>query len=78
MHLDPNPNRLINDVITAAAQRDEFSAARFRLVRELRLVCGGDQARVAELIHGILHGWRSAEDEAARLLTGLYADAGRA
>ena len=74
----PEPRRLIADVLQADARRDDFSVSRFRLVRELRIVCGGDQARVSELLHGILNGWRCAEDEATRLLESLYADAGRA
>jgi len=74
----PDPKQLIDAVLRAADQRDDFSPARLRLVRELRLVCGGNQAHVTELIHGVLHGWRCAEDEIIRLLSGLYSDAGRA
>ncbi|MDA9867987.1 hypothetical protein N9C85_00975 [Synechococcus sp. AH-224-I15] len=77
-HPQPDARQLIAEVLEASDQRDVFSNARFTLVRELRIVCGGDQARVTELLHGILHGWRCAEDEAVRLLEGLYADAGRA
>lgn len=74
----PDPRQLLDAVLEADARREVFSAARFRLVRELRLVCGNDQARVAELVYGVLHGWRCAEDEVLRLLFDLYADAGRA
>ena len=72
-----DPRQLIAAVIAAEVQRDAFSSARFRLVRELRLVTGGNQALVLELIHGTLRGWRSAEAEIVRLLSGLYADAGK-
>jgi len=71
------PRHLIRRVIAASEQRDHFSTARLRLVRELRLVLGGDNARVEDLIHGALHGWTSAQVEIERLLQGLYVDAGR-
>lgn len=78
-HANPSdPRQLIASVVAAELQRDPFSTARFRLVRELRMVTGGNQARVFELIHGALHGWRCAEEEIVRLLSGLYADAGKA
>jgi hypothetical protein len=72
-----SPRLLIRRVIEASEQRDHFSTARLRLVRELRLVLGGDQAQVADLIHGALHGWTSAQVEIECLLESLYVDAGR-